>query len=339
MIKIVIFVFVFFFGAICGYGFDLYIAPISFIDKLEDSVTQDRQVIKDIIKESQEYTHGIDLFFKPVADTEINAPQSILDAITICRNNGIEYLLYGYLEKGEYEYRVELKLLDFGKKEIVKIFYSSDGRDDYKRLIKDIGYKVISYFDDLFGLKILEKESSKSIINIPVSIGYWTPLNSDWRYAVIGIFSASAGISIIPDYKAFIFAERNCYLVWDISIEYQYGTGKEKVELESLHNIIIRAPVRVQMLLNKEHEIFFGLGVSYTFSILNLSPLYEDEKRDVCNFLGFIISAGYEWRFSDKISFGIDNIIDIGIQKNLMVNYSPRIRFIYEIYSREKEKI
>jgi hypothetical protein len=261
----------------------------------------------------------------------------MIDAIKVSKEEKAEYLLYGFVEKKEYTYRAEIRLLDFEKREIRKIFYSSDDVENYERVIKDLSYKIVSYLDAIFALRIEEEKPGKLILSVPVSLGYWSYLSSEWMNTAIGTGAISTGLDLITNDRAFPNFKHKTYLAWGANLEYRYGVGKEDVELKGMHIISLGFPVRVHIeSLSKEDGIFLGVGFYYEFDIANIEEKYRESKNSLYTHVGIMGSFGYQWRFNEKIKIAFDNIVDMGLQNPLMVSFSPRVRMLYSIYTKDR---
>ena len=317
------------------FALEIYIAPISFIDGGE--VVSKIEISNAIAREAEAYLYGKKLIFEEVKNKELNAPVSMIDAIKVSKEEMADYLLYGFIEKKEYAYRAEIRLLDFEKREIIKIFYSSDDIENYERVIKDLSYKIVSYLDEIFTLGIKEEKPGKFILSIPISFGYWSYLSPEWINTVRGTGAASTGFDLIANDNAFQNIKRKTYLSCGLNLEYRYGIGKENVELKDIRIISLGFPIRIHIesLLN-ENGVIFGFGFFYEVDLANIEEMYGENKRSLYTHLGFMGSFGYQWRLSKNLKIALDNIVDIGLQNPLMVSFSPRMRFLYSIYTKER---
>jgi len=318
------------------FALEIYIAPISYIDAKGERVIPKIEISKEIAREAEKYLYGKNLFVKEIKNKELNAPVSMIDAIKASKEERAEYLLYGFVEKKEYTYRAEIRFLDFEKREIKKIFYSSDDIESYERLIKDLSYKIVSYLDTVFALGITEEKPGKLILSIPFSLGYWSYLSSQWMNTVTGTGAISTGFDLITNDRTFPNLKHKTYLSWNLNIEYCYGIGKDDVELKNMHIVSLSFPIRIHIeSLSKEEGIFLGFGFLYEFDIANLEKTYGEAGRSLYTHIGVLGSFGYQWRLNERIRIAFDNIIDVGFQEHLMVSFSPRIRMLYCIYTKE----
>ncbi|MCL2293351.1 MAG: hypothetical protein FWC36_00560 [Spirochaetes bacterium] len=336
MIRKTLLVFIFIFALLPAFGLEIYIAPISFIDSRTDRVSSSIEIPRDIARESERYLTGKKVFFRYIRNREINAPVSVIDAITLSRLERAEYLLYGFVERREYTYRAELRLLDFERREIIRIFYSADDINNYERLIRDLSYKIVTYLDNVFALGVLDDEPGRFSLSVPVSLGYWSYISSGWINTATGTFAFSAGLDLITNDRAFSDFKNKTYLAWGFNVEYRYGIGKHDAELQGLHIIILSLPVRVHIeSLSKEDGLFFGFGLLYEFNIANVEEMYANKKRYLFSHMGMLGSVGYQWRLNDKIRVSFDNLVTVSFLNPPMISFSPRISFLYCVYSRE----
>ena len=335
MKKKTLLILLFIFAGSSLFALEIYVAPISFIE--DEKVFSKIEISKDIAREAEAYLHGKELFFKEIKNKGLNAPVAMIDAIKVSKEEKAEYLLYGFVEKREYTYRAEIRLLDFDKKEIRKIFYSADDIENYERVIKDLGYKIVSYLDALFALGVEEEKPGKLILSVPVSLGYWSYISSGWMNTATGTGAVSTGLDLITNDRAFRNFKHKTYLSWSLNLEYRYGIGKEDVELKGMHIITLGFPIRVHIdNLSKEDGVFFGFGFFYELDIANIEETYGESKSSLYTHLGLMVSVGYQWQLNEKIKIAFDNIVDIGLQSPSMVSFSPRIRMLYSFYVKER---
>ena len=315
---------------------EIYIAPITYIDTKEETVISRMEISKEMRTETEKILYGKKIFLKEIRNEELNAPVSIIDAIKVSRDERADYLLYGFIEKKEYIYSAEIRFLDFGKRAISKIFYSTDDIENYERLIKDLSCKIVSYLDTIFDFGLREEKSGKFILSIPLSFGYWSYLSSDWRNTITGTGSISTGLNLITNDRRIYSLNHRSYLSWNLNIEYRYGIGKDDVELKDMHILTLSFPIRVHVeSLSKEGGIFFGFGFLYDFNLANIEETYIGDKQTLYTHMGALGSFGYQGRISKRMRIAFDNIVDIGFQSRPMISYSPRIRMLYCIYTKE----
>ncbi|MCL2793555.1 MAG: hypothetical protein FWD87_10765 [Spirochaetaceae bacterium] len=319
------------------FALEIHIAPISFIDTIEERVFSRREIAREIASGTEKYLEGKNVFFREIRNQEVNAPVSVIDAINVGGKERVEYLLYGFIEKRAHTYRAEVKLLDFENRRIRKIFYSSDDIENYERLIKDLSYKIVSYFDSVFAFGIAAEEPGRLMLSIPLSFGYWNCLNPEWMNAVIGTGAVSTGINLITNDRRFSNLKQRAYLSWNLNIEYRYGIGKEDVELEDVHIASLSFPIRVHIeSLSREGGFFFGVGLQYEFYIANIEETYAEANRFLYTHMGVLGTFGYQRRISKRMRMAFDNIVDVGFREHPMISYSPRIRMLYCIYAKER---
>ena len=335
MKKKSLFILLFIFGIPSLFALEIYVAPISFIE--EEKVLSKIEIASAIAREAGAYLSGNKLFFGEVKNQEQNAPVSMIDAIKVSKEERADYLLYGFVEKKEYTYRAEIRLLDFEKREIIKIFYSSDDIENYERVIKDISYKIVSYLDDLFALGIKEEKQGNLILSIPISFGYWSYISSEWKDTVTGTGAVSTGFDLIPNDRGLQNFKHKTYLSCGLNLEYRYGIGKENIELKDMRIITLGFPIRVHIESpSKEHGVIFGFGFFYEVDLVNIEEIYGENKSSLFTHIGVMGSIGYQWRLSKRIRIAVDNVVDLGFQNPPMVSFSPRIRILSSIYIKER---
>jgi hypothetical protein len=317
------------------YALDVNVAHISYIDETDDRVDQRSAVRQELLRVLREIETGSALLFLSMSNELIQAPQSLADALRICRTEKLDYLLYGFVAKKEYTFQTEIKLFDYAKRTVIKTFYASDDHDNYERMLHDIAGKIISYINEEFHLNIVEKRPVYRHFLLPLSLGYWTPLTPSWTDLLLGTVVLEGGIRFIPRDRLFVAFGMSFYLSLETDLSYRLGVGNPNAYDALDHTLAITAPARLHMKLSDEQNLFFGLGIQYALDFLQIKQPYRSGETNVYSAVGFLASFGYEHRLNEAWYMLIDDQIEVKLYDTPMPVYSLRVGFMYLMNTEE----
>lgn|SRR5574344_603281 len=268
-----------------------------------DTVISDYDDSNELITKNlqERWFEGLVLFNR-LSKKQAGNIQSTFDAINICEAEKCDYLLYGYIKQTEYSIFAEVKLFNRNSKHIEKIFYSSDSKDEYIRLIATLSSNIAEYIGNLLNID-LDKKDEKivfSTLSFPFSIGYWTHLNEVWNTHLLGIIRVSSGIYWKPPFLLPMFLGKKLSLYIEPEISFKYALGNTDYYPANYFSIECDVPVYLTMLINNVHSISFGLGFLYEFNILNIISKYEDESTHIANDFGLLLSLVYDYSLNNK---------------------------------------
>lgn len=311
----------------CASAMQIHVAPISVVDAVDDSLDRTANAQRDLIGVIDEYFSDAQIEFKSISADSVTPPQSVLDAITLCRNEKADYLLYGVVTRKEHTVQAEVKLFDSKSKTILRVFYSIDDRDSYDRMMADLASKICGFLDSAFGvgLRIADPEKSYRRFLVPISLGFWTMVDSDWSRAIIGTAGLSSGLEFIPNDRMIRGRGLVRYPSVSVDVSYRYGFGQPSMRQANLHSVGIAIPIRLYTRLKNGHSFFFGAGPLYGIEILNYTAKYEDAITYAYQGFGLMASLGYAYDLSEKIRIGIDNIVDVRLYESSMITYQLRL--------------
>ncbi len=332
------FILLFFICTIWAYSVNVHIAPILYIDETKDMAKDYSTVHYQLIRDLQSVESGIGLNFRIVSDESINPPQSLSDAIAVCRLDRAEYLLYGFVVKREHTIQAEIRLFDYENRMVIQIFYGIDDYEHYDRMIADLSHKILEYLGDAFNLRIFEDRPAYTMISIPVDLGYWTPLGSDWVNVLLGTGIINTGVTFIPTDNLFTLWGKRFYLSTGLNIAYRLGVGNPRAYSAYYNNIMVMVPARLHMELTDRHRIFLGAGFLYFVDILSVEQKYADPETQVYSNLGLELMLGYSFKLTEKISLYFNNTFDFEFSDTQMVSYSPRVGVDILLYKKEFNK-
>jgi hypothetical protein len=317
---------------------EIHIAPVLYVDEVAGERKDSGRVQRDLMNYLGKIETGYQLGFKAVGGGRINPPESLLDAITVSRDEKADYLLYGYVTRSSYTFQAEIRLLDYEGRQIKQNFYGMDDPEHYERLIADISQKILSYLGDVFNVRIYVEKPSFTRILTPAAVGYWTPMSSDWTRYLIGTVNISAGFSIIPSDNCFVIKGKSFYFSTGLDAAYRLGVGNPDSYESFDHSLYLILPVNLHMVLAERHHIFTGLGFIYFLDFFNITQKYTDSNTFIYNNMGLHIDFGYQFFLKENLIFCVKNNFDFQFADKSLISYSPGFGLSFMIYEREIKK-
>ena len=123
----------------------IYVAPILFVDENEERYEADENFQDDLtyeLNEKKEFL-GIEVI---KTRSHIKNIRSSYDALKLCKEEKISYLIYGWVKKTEYTYECEIRIFDGeGRKNIFTV-YAKDGKENYEKFIENISEKILKKY-------------------------------------------------------------------------------------------------------------------------------------------------------------------------------------------------
>lgn len=320
---------------------DIAIAPLSYItngqEENKDVADECRAVLLEKIR-----VQGDKPYYRFTnADTAGGAiPVSVFDALSVCRSQNCEYLIYGYIQESETALICELKLFDYEKRMIVTTFHSADNREQQERLFADIAMKIIDYIEGMYAPASGEESEDPDniVLRIPASFGYWTPLNPAWCGVILGTVSAKAGLEYIPDDTLLYLFGRRAYASGGVTVDYRLGVGNPAQYHAFLHLVEITIPVRLYVCASDMHEFSVGLGVQYSAGMLQYQDNFAPAEVTSYSSYGYTLLLGYRANVFEKMSFSFDVSFGVTMFDRMMVTCSPSFGVVYTIEKKQLEK-
>jgi hypothetical protein len=320
----------------CGLGaLEIHIAPFYFIDEVKDSGQSFNNYHNRLASTLNLYENGVDLRFNVVGRLAGRAPQSTADALSVAKSAHAEYLLYGFVVQKEFSIQIEVRLLDYGRNAVAGTFYAMDEKGMDERMLAELANKIRIFIDETYGIPLIEDKEEYMHVSLPFYLGYWSPLGG-WFPLLYGTASAGGGIKLIPTDNLFVMRGYVCYISTGLLVNYRLGLGNKYRAYD--HGLSFMVPVTLHTKLNVENEMFFGIGLGYALDFLNIKQHYHDFEVKRSAAPGMLISGGYLYRFSEKLSFVLDNKIEVRWYKKPMVSYSFTVGLDCRIYTRKVEK-
>ncbi|WP_253730155.1 hypothetical protein [Treponema sp. OMZ 790] len=205
----------------------VYIAPLLSVEEGEESYETDdkfRDDIHESIEEQKEFL-GVEII---KTSKKVKQIRSSYDALKLCKEEKITYLIYGWIKKTEYTYEGELRIFDGeGRKNIFTV-YEKDGIQNYERFIKNISKKVLDSLHEIFYIPQQEEVEKYSKINVEAYIGYWTFMNKAWVKYMSGTIGIGGSFEIIPDDSVFFIKTYPVYFSVGLSLDYRLGVNRKE---------------------------------------------------------------------------------------------------------------
>ena len=317
------------------YSLDIFVAPVMHIDESENLQRNTVMVQGDLLRSLRQAEAGMELNFFALSDKRINPPVSITEAVSVCRNERADYLLYGYITKKTYTVEAEIRLFDYGERSIRQVFYSMDDSKNYERVISDLSAKIHAYISKTFNLNILTDSPSYAHLALPVGAGYWTPMSPQWTSLMIGTVKGNTGFTLIPNDRCFTVMGKAFYFSLGLELAYRLGLNKPDVYKAWYHSMIFSFPVRMHMGLWERHQVYIGAAFNYFVDILDAALKYREKENLVYNNPGFNLRFGYQFILTPKLVLYFNNSFDFLFIEKPLIAYSPGLGAEIRFYSKE----
>jgi hypothetical protein len=309
------------------------LAPLFYIDETKDAVYDQSRIHWDLLRKLRTIETGGALNFSLPGNDRVRPPQSLLDAVSLCREDRADYLLYGYIAKKDYTLYGEIKLFDYEKRNILRIFYAADDHDNQDRLLANLAEKIAAYIDETFHLNIGDPGPDHSELWVETGAGYWTPLDKSWTDLLIGTGLVFGGIRFVPRDRLFTGFGRAFYVSAAVELGYRLGIGGAYDAWD--HGFSAGGPVRLHMELDRKQQLFAGAGLLYSLDFMAIKEPYKNRETKIYSTLGLVFSLGYAFKATDKFSLFFDNQIEARFYKTPMITYSPRLGIAWLLIKRE----
>ena len=316
------------------YGEQVYIAPILTVDEGGESYGIDERY-RDDIYTSIEEQKGALAMTAVKTPAQIKTVRSSYDALKVCKEEKIAYLLYGWIRKSEQTYEGEIRIFDGEGRKNIYTVYEKGGAEDYEAFIQNISRKVVRKLEELFYLPAEEKDETHSKINVQAEIGYWTFMNKDWLKYLTGTISVGGGLEVIPKDVVFSWKKINMYFSIGFAADYRLAvSGKEAIK-SYLHSIDIAGYTNVYVNFHNEHTIYGKTGVFYDFDILSYSDKYADGKVSYSGAIGMVFGLGYKYGISEKVKLVFESDFECIFYKKVMGKYKGTFGVEVEVFKKE----
>ena len=333
--KATAFLFVILLLPVSAFALEIYVAPVLYVDETEENSRDTSRVQADLLTALHAVETGVVLQFEPLKDNTINPPVSLFDAVTVCRDEHIDYLLYGYVTRHTYTVEADLRLFDYGSRTVKQSFFGMDDPENYDRLIQDMAHKILQYAGETFKLNIVEEKIEVTRLEIPVMAGYWTAMDPGWTDVMLGTFAIGSGVTFIPTDNLWTVWGMPWYLSTGLELKYRLGVGNPKQYKAFDNTLYFMTPVRLHVDLTGRHQVFAGLGFVYFLEFFSIADKYADSATHVYNNVGLHIDFGYRFAMTPTMAIFFRNDFDFLFNKRSLSTYSPTLGLDIQVYEKE----
>lgn len=252
---------------------------------------------------------------------------SVIEASSYCDREGLDNLIFGFVTGDDLQISMELRYYNHKTRTVEAVFFAGDGVGEIERLIVDISEKMFTYFNDDPGHSELEPQDvfHRSIFSIPLSAGYWIPVDDNWNNFTKSIFSFSPGIQIDP-FKSIIEREKfTLDFRFGFSLLYELAVNYPNYETFYLHKLKFMLPLTFCFQLLERHSLSAIIAPLVQMDILDKRRNYSDVFVDVTAALGFSAGIGYRYLFSDYFSGGLACSVDFVFFETVQVSIRPEL--------------
>jgi hypothetical protein len=320
------------------FSLEIHVAPMLYIDETDGNWRDTSRIQGELLTELRLVETGVVLQFEQLKDNRINPPESLFEAVTVCRNEQIEYLLYGFVTKRAHNVFAEVRLFEYSSRTVLHSFFGMDSHEHHERLIADIANKVLQYVGERFKLDIVAEKKEATRFEIPMIVGYWRPIDSGWSNLMVGTGAAGSGFVFIPSDNIWVIRGMSWYISTGLEVKYRFGFGNPERYDSYNHTLYLTMPVRLHIALTRQHELFAGVGYTYFLEIFLFADKYADSKRYIYNNMGLYSGFGYRFKFDKVMSIFFRNDFDFLFNERSLITYSPTIGVNIQVYEREIRK-
>ncbi|AIW89611.1 hypothetical protein JO41_07245 [Treponema sp. OMZ 838] len=316
------------------YGEQVYIAPILTVDEGGESYGIDERY-RDDIYTSIEEQKGALAMTAVKTPAQIKTVRSSYDALKVCKEEKIAYLLYGWIRKSEQTYEGEIRIFDGEGRKNIYTVYEKDGAEDYEAFIQNISRKVVRKLEELFYLPDRDENKTHSRINVQVEAGYWIFINKAWLQYLSGTVSAGGGLEVIPNDGAVLTKKMNLYFSIGCAADYRFGVSGKGAVKSYLHNVNIAGYMNTYLHFRNDHRIYGKMGVVYDFDILSYTDKYADTRVVNSGAVGIVAGLGYKYGISEKVKLVFESDFECIFYKKVMGKYKGTFGVEVEVFKKE----
>lgn len=318
-------------------GETVYIAPLLSVEEGTESYEIDERYRDDIYNSMNDRKELLDIKIVKTGK-KIKTVRSSYDALKICKEEKIGYLLYGWIKKGEYTYEGEIRIFDGEGRKNIGTVYEKDGIKEYEKFITGISMKVLDRLQELFYVPKAEGEEKHSSITAQTDIGYWTFMNGNWTKYIAGTISIGGGLEVIPDDRVFFIKKKRGYFSVGISMDYRMGISMTGAVKSVLNTLNVCGYTNVYINFYDVHSIYGKAGILYGLEMLSYKDKYADRKTAVSGSAGIVTGLGYAYGVTEKIKLLFESDFELFMYKKLMSKYRGKFGVEFELYKKEYKK-
>ncbi len=269
-----------------------------------------------------------------------DAPGSVAMAIAYGAETGADYVIFGFVRSGDYSLSAELRLLDVAARSVVRIFYSSDGPDEDERLYADLSVKIVDWLEISLGLpsSIRDEAPATFAVELPATVGYWTPVSSEWTALIAGTVAASLGADLVFDDGESRLGEHVTFTSLGMRLGYRYGIGDPETYEASLHSVDSLFLLRYHVRFTETHEANVALGLCFSTDIRGMTEPHAGNSSRVSGVFGCFFGLGYRFRVNDRWGITLDSGFEYRFYDEPLLSWSPRVGVTRQIFRKETKR-
>ena len=314
------------FSLVIASASEIKIAPLAVYDGDGNKTEAPYNPSKAIHDEVEKRWFGGLINFSHISESKYGIPVTIIDAHKICACESADYLIYGYLKKNESSWLCEVKLYDANGKKIIKEFFAGDSIDHYDRLINVLCQNILFGIEEITGLnkdELTQKKTRPMELRIPVSLLYWSPVDSDWGDKILGIGGVNGGLELYPPQPVIVSNGKLMDFSARFNLSWNIGINKKNTYPLVINTMAISLPVLLHVHFNERHSLYGGFGLAYNIELMSIKPKYENEKFLYQNVFSFETIAGYEFEINDKAHLFAEMAFDFHLLGDGFVSVKP----------------
>ena len=327
------------FSLVIASASEIKIAPLAVYDVDGNKTEAPYNPSKAIHDELEKRWFGGLINFSHISESKYGIPVTIIDAHKICASESADYLIYGYLKKNESSWLCEVKLYDANGKKIIKEFFAGDSIDHYDRFINILCQNILFGIEEITGLnkdELRQKKTRPMELRIPVSLFYWSPVDSDWGDKILGIAGVNGDLELYPPQPVLVSNGKLIDFSARFNFSWNIGINKKNTYPLVINTIAISLPVLLHVHFNERHSLYGGFGLAYNIELMSIKPKYENEKFLYQNVFSFETIAGYEFDINDKARLFAEMAFDFHLLGDGFVSVKPCLGASFNIFKERR---
>lgn len=327
------------FSIVIASASEIKIAPLAVYDSDGNKIEAPYNPSKALYNELEKHWFSGLINFSHIDERKTGIPTTIIDAHKICISENADYLIYGYLKKNESSWLCEVKLYDANGKKIIKEFFAGDSIDHYDRLINILCQNILFGIEEITGLnkdELRQKKIRPMELRIPVSLFYWSPVDSDWGDKILGIAGVNAGIELYPPQPVIVSNGKLIDFSARFNLSWNIGINKKNTYPLVINTMAISLPVLLHVHFNERHSLYGGFGFAYNLEFMNIKPKYENEIFLYQNVFSFETIAGYEFEINDKAHLFAEIAFNFHLLGDGFVSVKPCLGASFNIFKERR---
>ena len=327
------------FSLVIASASEIKIAPLAVYDGDGNKTEVPYNPSKAIHDELEKRWFGGLINFSHISESKYGIPVTIIDAHKICASESADYLIYGYLKKNESSWLCEVKLYDANGKKIIKEFFAGDSIDHYDRLINILCQNILFGIEEITGLnkdELRQKKTRPMELRIPVSLFYWSPVDSDWGGKILGIAGVNGGLELYPPQPVIVSNGKLIDFSAKFNLSWNIGINKKNTYPLVINTMAISLPVLLHVHFNERHSLYGGFGLAYNIELMSIKPKYENEKFLYQNVFSFETIAGYEFDINDKARLFAEMAFNFHLLGDGFVSVKPCLGASFNIFKERR---